>query len=182
MKTLFQNRCEIILTSMRASGKEEITTKQVLQWLNMRMTGIQPVMAKLCEKGFYRKIWKGPTTVYILTDDCHNALEQAIRSKNGNINQAISYVVNWFLNKPSKVDVKAVITESGKRLIKVKSSEELDESSKMAIDNLMAIIDQNKQLKRDRQELETEIELLKGEIERLKVFEEKYKQIKSVIK
>ena len=175
MKNLFQSRCEIILTSMRASGSNEITTKQVLHWLNMRATGIQPVMAKLCEKNFYRKIWKGPTTVYVLTDDCHNAIEQAIRTKNGNINETITYVVDWFLTKANKVQAKSITTESGKKLVKVQSSEELDAVSKQAIDNLMSIINQNKDLR-------AEVELLREEVERLRIVEEKYKQIKSLTK
>jgi acetamidase/formamidase len=148
----------------------------------MKATGIQPVMAKLCEKNFYRKIWKGPTTVYVLTDDCHNAIEQAIRTKNGNINEAITYVVNWFLTKTNIIQAKSITTESGKKFVKVQSTEELDAVSKQAIDNIMAIINQNKQLKVEKQDLETEIDLLKGEIERLKKFEDKYNQIKQLTK
>jgi hypothetical protein len=160
---------------MRASGSNEITTKQVLHWLNMKATGIQPVMAKLCEKNFYRKIWKGPTTVYVLTDDCHNAIEQAIRTKNGNINEAITYVVNWFLTKTNRIQAKSITTESGKKLVKIQSSEELDAVSKQAIDQILTIINQNKELK-------AEVELLKEEIERLKPYEEKYNQIKQLTK
>ena len=175
MKNLFQGRCEIILTTMYSGSIKKATTKQVATWLEISEPSAGQFLANACTLNILKKVGAGYNTAYQLSTDCYNSLQSKLQSNGNVINQAVSSVVNWFLTKASKVQAQSITTESGKKLVKVQSSEELDAVSKQAIDQILTIINQNKELK-------AEVELLREEIERLKPYEEKYNQIKQLTK
>ena len=169
---IFIHRCEIILTTMRASGCQKATTKQIAKWLNIAEGSASQVIAKACKRNILNKKGAASLTCYVLTDNCSNSLEQQLNSGK-DINAAVTYVVNWFVNKQSKISAKKVTSVNGKEFVKVKSAEELDAVSKQAIDNILSVINQNKELK-------AAVELLQEEVERLKPYEEYYKKVTSV--
>lgn len=173
MKNLFASRCETVLTTMRSGNFESVTTKQIAQWLEMSESAVTPFMPKLIKYNFLKKVGAARNTTYELTEACHNSLESQMKSKNDLI-QSVKYVVNWFINHPA-VKANELTTENGKKFLKVKTSEELDEEANNSINQLMNVINQNK-------ELRAEVELLREEVERLRIIEEKYKQIKSLTK
>lgn len=166
---IFISRCEIILTTMRASGCQKATTKQIAKWLNIAEGSASQVIAKACKQNILNKKGAASNTYYVLTDGCSNSLEQQINTGK-DINAAVTYVVNWFVNKQSKISAKKVTSVNGKEFVKVKSAEELDAVSKQSIENILVIINQNK-------ELRAHVELLQGEIDRLKPYEEYYKRL-----
>lgn len=180
--SLFIQRCEVILTTMQSGGFKKVNTKQASKWLEMSEAAAGQFLAKACSFNLLKKVGAGYNTSYELSQDCYNSLQSKLQSNGSDMNSAVHYVVDWFVNHSKKVKAKTITTESGKKFVKVQSTEELDAVSKQAIDNIMAIINQNKQLKVEKQDLETEIDLLKGEIERLKQFEDKYNQIKQLTK
>lgn len=171
---LFISRCEIILVTMKGGNFSSITSKQVAKWLNIEEATASQVIAKACKYNILKKEGAASKTCYKLTIDCYNSLES--KSNASGVGEAAKYVAEWFVTHPSnKNKVKEVVTESGKKLVKVQTVQELDEEANLAINKLMDVINQNK-------ELRAEVELLREEIERLRVIEDKYKQIKSLTK
>ena len=157
---------------MRASGCQKATTKQIAKWLNIAEASAASVIAKACKFNILNKIGAASHTYYVLTDGCGNSLEQQINAGK-DITTAVTYVVNWFINKQTTISAKKVTSVNGKEFVKVKLAEELDAVSKQSIENILAIVNQNKELK-------AHVESLQGEIERLKPYEEYYKKVTAV--
>lgn len=170
MKTLFNDRCETLLVTMVSGKFQSITSKQVMQWLDINESAVGPFMQKVCSFNILKKVGAARNTTYELTEGCNNSLVSQMKTKD--VIQAVKYVVNWQIKHP-KTKVQKLTTEAGKQFLKVQSTEELDESANNAINQLMSLINQNKDLR-------AEVALLREEVERLKVYEEKYNQIKSI--
>ena len=168
---LFISRCATILATMRGGGFNSVTTKQIAQWLNMEEAAASQVIAKACKFNILQKVGAAAKTKYQLSKDCHNNLESKCTTMG--INEAAKYVAEWFINYSSKRSIKKVTTVNGKTYTKVESQEELDAESKQAVDSIILIINENKDLK-------AENELLKEEIEKLKPYKEYYEKVKSV--
>jgi hypothetical protein len=160
---------------MQSGGFKKVNTKQASKWLEMSEAAAGQFLAKACSFNLLKKVGAGYNTSYELSQDCYNSLQSKLQSNGNDMNSSVHYVVDWFVNHSKKVKAKTIITESGKKFVKVQSTEELDAVSKQAIDQILTIINQNKELK-------AEVELLKEEIERLKPYEEKYNQIKQLTK
>lgn len=171
----FVTRCEIVLTTMKSGNFQKITTKQVAGWLDVAEPSALTFLAKACKCNIFKKMGAASKTYYELTSSCHNSLQETMIAKDNSITDSVSVVVNWFVNRSNSVQAKELTTESGRKLIKVKTSEELDEQSKQAIDQILTIVNQNKELK-------AEVDLLREKVERLKGFEQKYNQIKALMK
>ena len=169
--SLFISRCETILATMKGGNFSTITTKQVAKWLNIEDSAASQVVARACKYNILQKIGATINAQYKLTSACYNSLES--KSNTSSISEAAKYVAEWFVNHSSKSSVKKILTTNGKTFVKVESQEELDSESKHAIDNILLIIEKNK-------EYQVEIERLKAQVEKLKSYEEYYKKITSV--
>lgn len=171
---LFISRCETVITTMRASSSHIATTKQIAKWLNIDNAAASQFVIKICKYNILQKQGAASKTTYTLSEMCNNFLEQKINSTN-DIVSSVSSTVSWFINYQTKPSLQKITSANGKEFVKIKSVEELDSDSKQSINNLLLIINQNK-------EMQARIKLLKEEIERLKPFEEKYKKICENIK
>lgn len=96
MKTLFNNRCETVLITMRSGNHESITSKQIAQWLEMSETTVGPFILKMLQFNILKKVGAARNTHYELTEACHNSLESQLKTKD--LLQSVKYVVDGLPN------------------------------------------------------------------------------------
>lgn len=157
---------------MKAGGYKNITTKQVSTWIESEEPTALNVLAKACKFNLFKKEGGASKTCYVLSSTTHNNYESALSRNHGDIQKTASSIVRWAIEHPTN-PAKEIVTQNGKRLVKIVSTADVDNETQHAIDMITAIVTQNRELK-------AENELLKEEIERLKKFEDYYKTVKEI--
>lgn len=157
---------------MKSGGYREITTKLVAKWIETEEYIALTVLSKACKFNLFIKTGKGSKTCYKLSESAHNNYEWSLMSNNGDITKACIAVVNHATSTPVN-EVKTITTSTGRKLTKVISSTKVDVESQKAVDSILKIVAQNK-------DLIAENELLREEVERLKKFEDYYKTVKEI--
>lgn len=171
---LFKQRCEVIVTTMRASNFESVTAPVIAKWLEINDDVAGQVCSKLVRFRIFDKEGAARNTRYVMNSTAANSLKSAIDSNKGDVTKGVEYFTKWYLDhkKPTK-PIKEIKAE-GRRLLKIESSNNVDQSTQQAIESLMGLIQRNK-------DLQAEVDLLKEEVQRLQQYERVYKQLKDLL-
>lgn len=161
---IFINRCETILVTMRSGSMTSVRTQQVAKWIEAQENVAGQVVAKMCKLNLFKKVGVARSTCYELTDQCNNSLIAAVNEYK-DILKAVTKVVNYYVNK------KTVVVKQPQ----VEHASPISPRAKQAINLLRDLI-------KDNEDLQAEVELLREEVKRLTVIEEKYKQITELIR
>lgn len=161
---IFINRCETILITMRNGNMSSIRTQQVANWIETQDNIAGQVMAKMCQLNLFKKVGAARNTCYELTDQCNNSFIAAI-SEHKDILKATAKVVDYFVNKKSVVPV----------VDHTPSQSPISSKAKQAIILLRDLIKEN-------EDLQAEVELLREENTKLHEIEKKYNQITELIR
>lgn len=160
--SLFISRMESILTTMRLSDNHSITTSQVAQWINSNVPATSLVIAKACKLNILKKFGAAAKTYYQMSDVCSNSFESAMRQNGNDVMTSVAQVVDWFMNK-NTIPVQEKKEESS-------TLTKISPETKQAILGIRNILKEN-------EDLQAEVELLKEEVSRLKKYELFYNQI-----
>lgn len=171
---IFIDRCETLIVTMKAGNYAVVTCRQVARWLKCSEAVAGNFLAKMCKMSMLQKQGAASKTSYKLTEWFSNSLLESLNKCNGDVGAAAKKTVAWFVEHP-KVAVHEITTATGNKITKVVSSEKLSEEAQTATNYLLAIIKQNG-------DLLAEVQLLREEVQRLSEYEQKYKQIKSLMK
>lgn len=167
---LFIDRCETLFTTVRSGNFLSVTTKQIANWLEMELAPTSQFVAKVISLGMLEKVGRGRNTSYKLTSNFSNSLESSISTHGNDVITGVKQTVKWYVERKPITSKEVVV--NGKKLIKV-DSKPVTPETQQAIDYMVNII-------KTVENLKAENELLKEEIERLRKYEEYYKQIKEV--
>ena len=172
---IFINRCETILVTMKAKNCHSVRTPEVAKWLEMTDANAINVMAKMCKLNIFKKIGAAQLTRYELSDNCNNSLIAAINQHNDVI-KAVSVVVKWYVDHKSNPIPQQEISESKKPI---------DAKRKQLVSAVLQIFDLNEKelenLRKERDDLKAEVELLREENARLHEFKNKVTKLIQVV-
>lgn len=167
---LFTNRCETLFTTVRSGNFKSITTKQVANWLELELSVTSQFITKVVSLGMLEKVGGGRNTSYKLSNSFNNSLESAISTHGNDILSGVKQTVKWYIER--KPITSKEVTINGKKFIKV-NSKPVTPETQQAIDYMVNIL-------KTVEDQKAEIELLREEVEKLKKYEDYYKQIKGV--
>lgn len=167
---IFIDRCETLFVTIKSGNYSSVTTQKVADILEIEAASALQFVNKVISFNMLVKCGGGRNTVYKLSADFHNSLKSSM--ENLDLINGVKKTVAWFISHPKEERAKEITLPNGKRLIKVESKK-VDVESQHAIDCVLSLVNSNKELK-------AENELLKEEIERLKKYEEYYKQINKI--
>lgn len=172
---IFIQRCETILVSMKAKDCQSIRTQEVAKWLEIEDANAGQVIAKMCKFNILKKVGAASLTNYKLSDQCNNSLIAAINEHNDVI-KAVSKVVEWYVNHTQNSIPQQEVSESKKPI---------DAKRKQLVGTVLQIFDLNEKeledLRKERDDLKAEVELLREENARLHEFKNKVTKLVKII-
>lgn len=165
--SLFIQRCETILVSMKAKGCQSVRTSEVAKWLELNDANAGQVIAKMCKFNILKKVGQASLTSYEFSDQCNNSLIAAI-NKHNDVIKAVAVVVKWFVDHKSNPIPQQEVSESKKPI---------DAKRKQLVGAVLQIFDLNEKeledLRQERDDLKAEVELLREENAKLHEFKKK---------